>query len=227
MGKKNQMKMKDEDELKQRLKQRLRENRTYLTDSLKNIFLIKDEKVSESVIQVLYDATGIANDAQRIPIDFIEDVVEIPEYINRHTQSVLYSSTIASNYFKLKRYDKALEKCQKAIELDSEYANAWHNKGVVLYNLTRYEEAISSLHKAVDLDPNDTYSWYDLAEVYGSQGNVYDSQDNHDKAIEYYDKAIEYYDKAIELDPKHAGSMEKESGLFIYIRKIRKFYRVL
>jgi tetratricopeptide (TPR) repeat protein len=197
----------DEDELEERLNK----NRPYLEDALKSIFLIKDGKISVSVIQVLFDTTAIFTDNfQKIPIDFIDDIVQIPEYVDSHTQSILYSSTIASNYFKLKQYTDALEKCQKAIELDSEYVNAWHNKGVVLYNLERYEEAISYLHKAIELDSNDTYSWYNLADVYGSQGNVYYSQGNHDKAVEYHDKAVEFYNKAIEIDPKHAAAWLKK-----------------
>lgn len=197
----------DEDELEEKLEK----NRPYLEDALKSIFLIKDGKISVSVIQVLFDATTvIADNFQKIPIDFIEKVVQIPEYVDSHTQSVLYSSTIASNYFKLKQYPKALEKCQRAIELDSENANAWHNKGVVLYHLETYEEAISSLDKAVALDSSDTYSWHNLANVYGSQGNVYYSQGNHDKAAEYHDKAVKFYNKAIELDPKHAAAWLKK-----------------
>ena len=217
----------------------LEERKSYLEDSIKTIFSIGDEKISVSVIQILYDITAAvtSNGSNKISIDLIEKVIQIPDYVSNHTQSQLYSSTIASNYFKLKRYDDALEKCQKAIELDPNYANGWYNRGIVLYNLEKYEEAIVSLSKAIELNPNDAYSWYNMGNVYGSQANHHQAIECYDKAtrldpkykvawrnkgisnfiLKRYQYAVECYDKALELDPSDKSIRNAKSVALEYV----------
>ena len=53
----------------------------------------------------------------------------------------------------LKRYTEALIAFERAIQLNSNYALAYNNKGRVLSRLKRYEEAILAYDQAIRLDP--------------------------------------------------------------------------
>ncbi len=42
------------------------------------------------------------------------------------------------------KYDEAIKTFDKAIELNPEDADAWYNKGLVLYHQGKYDEAIEA-----------------------------------------------------------------------------------
>ncbi|MEQ9359453.1 tetratricopeptide repeat protein [Coleofasciculus chthonoplastes] len=90
----------------------------------------------------------------------------------------------------LQRYEEALVSCDKAIELDPNYALAWVLRGLVLDDLERYEEALVSYDKAIELDPS-------YAEAWRQRGLVL-------QKLERYEEALVSYEKAIELDPNSA-----------------------
>ncbi|WP_121543491.1 tetratricopeptide repeat protein [Candidatus Rickettsia colombianensi] len=112
----------------------------------------------------------------------------------------------------------------KAIELKSDYANAYYNKGNSLWHLGKYEEAIEEYNKAIGLNPDDAIAYSnkgtalfelkryeeaikeydktielnpDNAIAYYSKGNAYNF-------LKQYDEAIKCCNKAVELDPKYA-----------------------
>ncbi len=89
-----------------------------------------------------------------------------------------------------KKYDEAIAKYQKAIELDPKYAFPYNGWGNVLNQQKKYDEAIAKYQKAIELDPK-------YAFPYNGWGNVLNQQKK-------YDEAIAKYQKAIELDPKSA-----------------------
>ena len=55
---------------------------------------------------------------------------------------------------KLERYGEALQSYDKALELKSDYYQAYYNKGILLVKLERYEEALQSYDKALELKPD-------------------------------------------------------------------------
>ena len=54
----------------------------------------------------------------------------------------------------LKEYEGAIKDYDKAIELDPNFAPAYHNRGIAKYELKQYSEAIADYDKAIELDPN-------------------------------------------------------------------------
>ncbi|MBW2576318.1 MAG: tetratricopeptide repeat protein [Deltaproteobacteria bacterium] len=56
-------------------------------------------------------------------------------------------------------YMKALDLLNKAIELNSEDAIDYNNRGTVFYKLGRYQRAIEDFNRAIHLDPNDTHAY--------------------------------------------------------------------
>jgi len=46
-------------------------------------------------------------------------------------------------------YDEAIKRFDKALEIDSEYKEAWNGKGTVLMKLNRWKEAIKYFEKSL------------------------------------------------------------------------------
>ena len=56
-------------------------------------------------------------------------------------------------YNKLGNYNKAIECFQRAIELDSKFANPWNHMGTAYYQLGNYAKAVECFRKAIQLNP--------------------------------------------------------------------------
>lgn len=79
---------------------------------------------------------------------------------------------------------KAIEASEKAIELDSDSAEARASRGLAMFISENYAEAEREFSKAIELNPN-------LFEAYYYFGLAYSSQGEFEKAIGMYKKAIE------------------------------------
>ena len=99
---------------------------------------------------------------------------------------------IADAYSHLYRYadasrenvQKAVEASDKAIELDSDSAEARASRGLAMFISENYSEAEREFSKAIELNPN-------LFEAYYYFGLAYSSQGEFEKAVTMYKKAIE------------------------------------
>ena len=132
--------------------------------------------------------------------------------------------------------DKALEYLNQAISLDSTYAGAYNNRGIVWKNKGDYDRAISDYNKAIELNPR-------YATAYNNRGNAWDRKGNINRAISDYNKAIEinprdtkayynrgsaWYDKddydraisdhskAIELNPRLASAYKNRAVSYYF-----------
>ena len=122
-------------------------------------------------------------------------------------------------YDSLGKGDNAIADNNKAIELNKDYAEAYNNRGLLLYAKGEYDKAIEDYNKAIELkkDYTDAYNnrgivWYemgenekamadynkaielkeDFADAYNNRGIVLDKKAEYDKAIDDYNKAIEF-----------------------------------
>ena len=99
--------------------------------------------------------------------------------------------------------DAAIDLCVKAIDLDSNCAEAYYNRGNAHDEKEEYDLAIADYSKAIELDPGD-------AEAYYNRGNAHDEKEEYDLAIADYSKAIElapddaeaYYNRGNARDKK-------------------------
>ena len=78
----------------------------------------------------------------------------------------------------------------RQFELDSKFADAYNNRGLVYDNKGQYDLAFADYNKAIELDPKE-------AKAYSNRGLAYNLKGQ-------YDIAIADYSKAIELDPQLA-----------------------
>lgn len=79
---------------------------------------------------------------------------------------------------------EALSYFDKALEIDSNYAKIWNNKGISLDDLGKCVEAITCYDKALEINPI-------FAQAWNNKGVSLRKLGKHDEAITCYDKALE------------------------------------
>ena len=84
-------------------------------------------------------------------------------------------------------YEEALDLISKGINIDANNANAWYNKGIILFRMCRYQDALNSFSQAADIDPEFTEAWVNKGVALMELGKNL--------------AAIRAFDKAIAIDP--------------------------
>ena len=84
--------------------------------------------------------------------------------------------------------DKSFQDINKAIELNTNYAKAYYQRGWIYYEQKNYDAAIKDFDKTIELEPNNF-------RFYENRGMIYCD-------IKNYDAAIRDLSKAIELNPR-------------------------
>ena len=64
------------------------------------------------------------------------------------------------------KHDKAIADLDKAIELDSNYALAYNNRGVAYGDMGEYNRAIADFDKAIELDSDYAVAYYNRGSMY-------------------------------------------------------------
>lgn len=80
-------------------------------------------------------------------------------------------------------YKKALNATDKAIEIDSSYADAWHEKGIALYNLGDYDNSSIAYEKSLQLDSTKWWYYHDYALLLLEMGKSERCDECHAEAI--------------------------------------------
>jgi tetratricopeptide (TPR) repeat protein len=83
----------------------------------------------------------------------------------------------------LGRYNEALAAFNRAIGLNSNYADSWSNRSVALWHLGRFNDALASSERALSLNPASALAWY-------NQGRILTTQGQLDAAAAAYDRAL-------------------------------------
>ena len=86
-------------------------------------------------------------------------------------------------YFKEKNFSKALEFINKAIKINSNYAEAYNEQGIALNELKQLHLAIKSYDRAIKINPK-------YADAYYNKGLALHELKKIEKAIENYDMTI-------------------------------------
>ena len=99
----------------------------------------------------------------------------------------------------LQDYQKALEDCDKAIELNNEFHYAYDNRGLVKDKLEDYQGAIDDFTKAIEID-----SEYARAFLHRGAASY---------ELENFQEAVYNYSKAIELDYEFKADVYCQRGI--------------
>ena len=97
---------------------------------------------------------------------------------------------IENHSFMRDEYGRTAGDYDKLIELDSDNADAYHERGDFYYETDQYGKAIADYSRAIELEPRYTSAYFNRAYAYGEIGE--------------YEKAIADYSEAIRLDPNDA-----------------------
>ncbi|NPV51307.1 MAG: tetratricopeptide repeat protein [Candidatus Methanofastidiosum sp.] len=90
------------------------------------------------------------------------------------------------------RYDEAIIKFERALEIDPTNKEAWAYKGISLDDIGRYSDALFCYDKAIAIDPYYIVPWYNKGILIGNQGQYLD--------------AITCFDRVISIDPNDGGA---------------------
>jgi tetratricopeptide (TPR) repeat protein len=123
-------------------------------------------------------------------VEIIEGMLQDPLQDRRHKVAALnlWGHVLQQQ----QRYEDAIDKYQKAVDLDRKDALSYYNGGVALEALHRYPEAGAKFQKAVDLNSKDAVAYNSLG------GALYEQQKYRD--------AADNFQKAAALDPKYADA---------------------
>jgi len=80
-------------------------------------------------------------------------------------------------------YTQAINKFQKAIELDPKYASAYRNMGIAYYYMNRVKDSVAAQQRAIALNPNSPEAFFFIAQSY-------DKGKNPAQAISYYNQFL-------------------------------------
>jgi tetratricopeptide (TPR) repeat protein len=119
--------------------------------------------------------------------NLLEKVSNIPAFPQELLARLHIRRGIAFSY--LNEYQRAIEDCNSAIQLNPEYAGAYVNRGYVFRRLREYELAIEDFNRALQLYPEDIWA-------YASRSLAYSE-------LHEYQRAIEDCNSAIQLNPKY------------------------
>ena len=110
------------------------------------------------------------------------------------------------------RWEDAIPKYNRAIELDPDFADAFQNRGVSYFNLGLYQRARQDFDEATRLDPK-AGSWikvfvyqdlYDAVETQPHDAKSYYDRGRSHLLLGELQQAIDYLDEATRLDPEYS-----------------------
>ena len=96
----------------------------------------------------------------------------------------LYWSNHCAALYEQGKLNEAIQACDKATDIDPQYAYAWNNKGAALDAQGKYDEAIQALDKAIDIDPQYASAWYNKGNALTALGQTSEAKAAYDKSKE-------------------------------------------
>jgi tetratricopeptide (TPR) repeat protein len=100
------------------------------------------------------------------------------------------------------KFEQAIADHSRAIELKSDFAEAYFNRGVDYNESRQASQAIPDYTKAIELEPNYPSAYYARGLAYADTGDLAQAISDFDKALElfpdfarvYLDRSLAYYD---------------------------------
>ena len=101
---------------------------------------------------------------------------------------------------KQKEYKEAIDHYTKAIQLKSDFPEAYHNRGITYCHIKEFDLAIKDFNMALALNSNDVDSYNNRGVVYYDKGD--------------FEKAIQDFDTAIHLNPNYAEAFNNRGSAY-------------
>ena len=82
------------------------------------------------------------------------------------------------------KYDKALADFNKALELNSNNAEAYENRGLIYYHEKKYSQALDEFNKAIELRNDNAEPYFSRSLTYEKLSKTQEAADDLNKALE-------------------------------------------
>jgi tetratricopeptide (TPR) repeat protein len=123
-------------------------------------FYLAQKGIGESLFALKDYSNAIVN---------LENSIKAMEAIKRFTYPKVLAeayNTAGKSYYSQKAFDKAMQSFKNALKKNSDYSEAYFNKGLTNYQLRKYDESISDILKAIDYETKNADWYYQLAKAY-------------------------------------------------------------
>jgi tetratricopeptide (TPR) repeat protein len=100
-----------------------------------------------------------------------------------------------------RKYEKAIEAFDKAINKEPAYYRAWFMRGYSLSCLQRYDEALQNYDKALDITPDSDEVWFYKGVLF--------------RDINQVDEELRCYDKVLQIQPEHVEALCHRAHLYL------------
>ncbi len=137
--------------------------------------------------------------------------------LNSENLSVLHK--LAQCFIRTKDYKVGEEFCNKAININVDYPEAYADLGFINYKQNCFEEAVKNFEKAVKLSSHLNFLFFYIANCYYKIGNITES-------IRFYEKTIEYFPRHVDAYMNYVIVLLDNNDTKEGLRKIRNAYKL-
>jgi tetratricopeptide (TPR) repeat protein len=163
------------------------------------IKMLNSLPIAISIIQGYTNYSWAISDYDGTRDTFIEALKSSLEYLDVRKINKQDMIELAIEYYKNDDYEKAIEKCQKALSIDKDYVRAYHGIARSLFKQQNYLEALNMYNKVIGMEHNDS-------KIYVQRGNLHFIMND-------YTSALNDYSRAINLDPKNEEAIQKRRNV--------------
>ena len=172
------------------------------------------------------------------------------ETLYRHALSVtadnfLVDHNLCHDLLTQNRLDEAEPLCRRAIELNTEYGEAYNTLGIILFDRGNFAEAEKSFNECLKYSPAYVFAWLNLSRSQARQARPIDAESSIQTAMQLnngqadgsfadafydaaeafaeqgsYDKAVEYYQSTLSLQPDNAEAHARLALSLYNMRRI-------
>lgn len=119
-------------------------------------------------------------------------VSEYEKILKNEPGNIQYRLNLATTYYYLKEYNKAIDNYTKVLGIDAKNLPAFIGIGNIYYDMKMHNRSIEYYKKALELDPNNLDVRCDMGTSY--------------KELGMYDVAMTEYRKNIKINPNHLNT---------------------
>ena len=138
--------------------------------------------------------------------DYHEAITQIKELNKKYPNVPLLFNIIGACYKSLGKLNHAVKMFESAVNLKSDYVEAYKNLGITFKDLNRLNDAVKSFEKAIEIDSNNAVLHFYLANIF--------------EELEQFENSIIHHQIAIEINPKFYESFNNLGNVFNRHKKI-------
>lgn len=163
----------------------------YLIDKITRIKIWNIYKILAALLAIVLLWSSLAIIRRNITWQYEHTILE--DILKKSPDIHVPYNRLGFYYHNQGEFEKAIKHFHKAIDLKSDYVDAYYNLGNAYQELGRMDLAIQNYKKAIKIHPN-------YSAVYNNMGIVA-------LKIRDLDRAKEYFEKAIEINPKYGDAL--------------------